>query len=727
MSASRQNATRNIIDRIANTNYEAPKPETITEIFGEQVFNDKVMKERLPEDVYKKLKRTMVERIPLDPTLAEIVASTMKNWALDHGASHFTHWFHPLTGSTAEKHDAFIVPKGDGQVIFQFSGKELSQGEPDASSFPSGGIRQTFEARGYTAWDPTSPAFIRKTKLGAVLCIPTAFCSYTGEALDKKTPLLRSQEVLSNSAVNMLKVLGNDDVTQVNTSVGLEQEYFLIDQGYYNQRPDLIACGRTLFGSESYKSQSLEDHYFGVIRERVLNFMHDAEQRLYRLGIPVKTRHNEVAPAQYEIAPVFEAANLAVDHNMLVMEVMNDTAAKYGMKFLSHEKPFAGINGSGKHCNWSMADSNGNNLLKPGATPHENLKFIVFLTAIIRAVDKYSSLLRVSVALPSNDHRLGANEAPPAIISIFLGNELNAIVESIIAGKKPGAAQNDSIKLGTDFLPEIPKDTTDRNRTSPFAFTGNRFEFRALGSSQHVASPLMALNTIVAESLDYMVEQINSKIKGGSDKTSAINGVVKDVLTQHRRIIFNGDNYTDEWQREAEKRGLPNLKTTPEATKVLTEKATFALYQKYGVLNENEVKARYTIKLEKYVRKLDIEFKASMDIAMTMILPVALKYQSKLAKSIASIKTITGKDPEEQKKVLESVTATIESMIKAINDLKAILSNSHKGDEMAHALYYKDKALPAMNMIRKYADQLELLVDDELWPLPKYREMLLLL
>ncbi len=727
MSASRQKATSGVIDRIADSNYIPELPETITDIFGEQVFNDSVMKERLPEDVYHKLKNTMIERQPLESGVAEVVASTMKNWALDHGATHFTHWFHPLTGSTAEKHDAFIVPKGNGQVIFQFSGKDLSQGEPDASSFPSGGIRQTFEARGYTAWDPTSPAFIRKTKLGAVLCIPTAFCSYTGEALDKKTPLLRASDALSNSAVKMLKLLGNEDVTFVDTAVGLEQEYFLIDQGFYNQRPDLIACGRTLFGAESYKGQSLDDHYFGAIKERVQNFMHDAEQKLYRLGIPVKTRHNEVAPAQYEIAPVFEAANLAVDHNMVIMEVMADMATKYGLKFLLHEKPFAGINGSGKHCNWSMVDSQGNNLLRQGATPHDNLQFIVFLAAIVRAVDLYAPLLRLSVALPSNDHRLGANEAPPAIISIFLGEALNSIVESIIAGEKPGATTNGVIKLGAETLPTFPRDNTDRNRTSPFAFTGNRFEFRALGSSQHAASPVMALNTMVADSLDYMVEEINAKVRSGLDVDKAANEVIRDVFTQHQRIIFNGDNYTDEWEREAEKRGLPNLKTTPEAAAALKDEASIDLYARYNVLNTNEVEARYNIKLEKYVHKLDIEFKACMDIANTKILPAAFKYQKQVADSIASLESSLGSSPIEQKKTLETIVSGISGMIVSLDELKALLASAKEKDPKGHAMLYKDEAIPAMNKIREFADGLELLVDDELWPLPKYREMLLLL
>jgi glutamine synthetase len=723
MTTSRRKATLDIIDRVADSRYEPAKPENITKIFGEQVFNDGVMKERLPEDIYKKLKNTMIRREPLDPGVAEVVASTMKNWALDHGATHFTHWFHPLTSSTAEKHDAFIVPKANGQVIYQFSGQELSQGEPDASSFPSGGIRQTFEARGYTAWDPTSPAFIRKTNLGATLCIPTAFCAYTGEALDKKTPLLRASEALSTASVRMLKLLGSDDVTYVDTVAGLEQEYFLIDRGYYNLRPDLISSGRTLFGAESYKGQSLDDHYFGNIRERVLNYMHDAEQKLYKLGIPVKTRHNEVAPGQYELAPVFESANLAIDHNMLIMEVMTDVAAKHGLKCLLHEKPFAGINGSGKHCNWSMVDSNGKNLMKPGDTPYENMQFMVFLAAIVRAVDKYAPLLRLSVGLAGNDHRLGANEAPPAIMSIFLGDALNTVMEAIIAGKEPGKTTNGTIKLGAETLPAIPKDNTDRNRTSPFAFTGNRFEFRALGSSQNAASPVMALNTIVADSLDFVADEIEAKIGSGSDLATAVNLVIKKVFTDHQRIVFNGDNYTGEWEEEAEKRGLPNLKSTVDATAALKEESALALYEKYKVLTRNEVEARYNIKLENYVAKHDIEFKATMDIAKTMIIPAAFKYQGDVASSIAAL----GKAPKEQKKHLDELSSAIESTLKATNNLKEVIAAAPHDDLMKHATFYKEKAIPAMNEIRNSADMLELLVEDELWPLPKYREMLLLL
>ncbi len=723
MTTSRRRATLGIVERVADSKYTPAAPETITEIFGEQVFNDSVMKERLPEDIYQKLKKTMIERQPLDPGVAEVVASTMKNWALEHGATHFTHWFHPLTSRTAEKHDAFIVPKGNGQVIYQFSGNDLSQGEPDASSFPSGGIRQTFEARGYTAWDPTSPAFIRKTSLGATLCIPTAFCAYTGEALDKKTPLLRASEALSGSAVKMLKLLGSNNVTYVDTVVGLEQEYFLIDRNYYNLRPDLVSCGRTLFGAESYKGQSLDDHYFGNIRERVLNFMHDAEQKLYKLGIPVKTRHNEVAPGQYEIAPVFEAANLAIDHNMVIMEVMTDMAAKHGLKCLLHEKPFAGINGSGKHCNWSMVDSLGNNLLKPGDTPHENMQFIVILAAIVRAVDKYAPLLRLSVGLAGNDHRLGANEAPPAIISIFLGEALNSVVEAIIKGKKPGKTTNGTIELGTGILPAIPKDNTDRNRTSPFAFTGNRFEFRALGSSQNAASPVMALNTIVAESLDFIAEEIEAKTASGTDLAAAVNEVIQKVYSDHQRIIFNGDNYTAEWEEEAAKRGLPNLKSTVDATAALKDESTYDLYEKYKVLTRNEVDARYNIKLEKYILKHDIEFKATMDIAKTMIVPAAFKYQTEVARSIAAL----GSAPAEQKKLLDTLTAAIDATLKAIDTLKAMIEAAPEEDLMEHAIHYKEKAIPAMNEIRSNAETLELLVEDELWPMPKYREMLLLL
>lgn len=724
MTTSRQKITRSIASRAEAADYKPEAGENILDIFGDHVFNDKTMQELLPKAVYNSLKETVQNQAPLNNDIAEIVASTMKNWALRHGATHFTHWFHPLTGGTAEKHDAFIIPQGDGRVILQFSGKELTQGEPDASSFPSGGIRETFEARGYTAWDPTSPAFIRKTTLGATLCVPTAFCSYTGEALDKKTPLLRSNEAVSKSATRMLNLLGNENIAYVNALVGLEQEYFLIDMEYYNQRPDLIATGRTLFGAPSYKGQSLDDHYFGAIKKRVLSFMQDSEQALYRLGIPVKTRHNEVAPSQYEIAPVYESANLATDHNMLIMEVMTEIAAKHKLKLLLHEKPFAGLNGSGKHCNWSIADSEGHNLYEPGDTPHENMQFMVFLTAIIRAIDVHAILLRSSVAHAGNDHRLGANEAPPAIISTFLGTDLGDLVELLIAGDSPENKGVSFIKLGASSLPRLPKDATDRNRTSPFAFTGNKFEFRALGSSQHVAGPIFILNTIVSDSLDHMSERIEGLIKEGKSIEDAADTVVRDVLKEHSRVIYNGNNYSSEWEEEAAKRGLPNLKSTPAATRHYTDERNITLFEKYGVLSRAEIQARYHIKMEKYILTLDIEFAACIDMAKTIILPAAVKHQITVANSLTAVIEALGSKPAGQAAKVAELSDTIEQLISATDKLEKVLTETPEDDPQKHAEYYQAVAIPAMNDVRVAADKLEQLVEDDLWPLPKYREML---
>ncbi len=722
MINTRQTVSRSIASRSGD--YKPKVAENILDIFGDYVFNDKTMRELLPKAVYKSLKKTIEKQAPLDIDIAEIVASTMKNWAIRHGATHFTHWFHPLTGGTAEKHDAFIIPQGDGHVILQFSGKELTQGEPDASSFPSGGIRETFEARGYTAWDPTSPAFIRKTALGATLCIPTAFCSYTGEALDKKTPLLRSNDAVSKSATRMLNLLGNNKIAYVNAAVGLEQEYFLIDMEYFNQRPDLIATGRTLFGAPSYKGQSLDDHYFGAIKKRVLRFMQDSEQALYKLGIPVKTRHNEVAPAQYEIAPVYESANLATDHNMLIMEVMTEVASKHKLKLLLHEKPFAGLNGSGKHCNWSISDSEGHNLYDPGDTPHDNLQFMVFLTAIVRGIDVHAKLLRSSVAHAGNDHRLGANEAPPAIISAFLGSDLGALVETLIAGDDPENTDASFIKLGTGSLPHLPKDTTDRNRTSPFAFTGNKFEFRALGSSQHVAGPIFILNTIVSESLDFMSEKIEGLIANGQDIDTAADKVVRSVLKKHSRVIYNGDGYTEDWEKEAERRGLPNLKSTPAAAIHYTDEDNIELFEKYGVLSRDEIHSRHHIKLEKYILTLDIEFSATIDIAKTMILPAAVKHQITAANSLSAISGALGNKPAGQAAKVAELSSTIEQLISATDKLEKALAATPDKTLQEHAEHYQSTAIPLMNEVREAADTLEGLVDDELWPLPKYREML---
>ena len=692
-----------------------------------KVFNETVMRDRLPKEIYQQLKDVIRKNAALDSAVAEIVASTMKNWAISHGATHFTHWFHPLTGSTAEKHDAFLVPKTDGQAILQFTGKDLIRGEPDASSFPSGGIRGTFEARGYTAWDPTSPAFIRQTSQGATLCIPTAFCSYTGEALDKKTPLLRSQEVLSKYTVEILKLLGDNSVEFVNVSIGLEQEYFLVDMEFYNQRPDLIACGRTLFGGESYKGQSLDDHYFGAIKKRVLNFMQDAEQCLYRLGIPVKTRHNEVAPGQYEIAPVFENANLAIDHNMLLMEVMKEVASRHKLKLLVHEKPFAGLNGSGKHCNWSLNDSNGNNLLEPGDNPQNNLKFLTVLAACLRGLDIYAKQIRGAVAFAGNDHRLGANEAPPAILSAFLGDDLNTIVENIIKGKiSVSGIASGMIDSGTQTIVKLPKDTTDRNRTSPFAFTGNKFEFRALGASQHAAGPVYVLNTVIAESFDYLAVEIKKKLADGTDNEKAIREVLQETFKTHQRIIYNGDNYSQEWEEEAEQRGLPNLKTTADTAQYKVDEEACALYEKYNVLTKAEVNSRYNVKLETYILSLGIERKATYDIATTIILPAAMEYQSNLAQSIGKTSDLIGGAPVNQVEHLKELSASIEALIAGKSQLKSATRTIPEDDLLNQANYYKTSIIPAMLKVREAADKLEQIVDDKLWPLPKYREMLFL-
>lgn len=719
MSDLRQQIGRTIASRGQANNYQPEINKDVTEIYGNYVFNERIMRQRLPKEVYKKLKKTITNHEPLDHSIAEIVASAMKDWATELGASHYTHWFQPLTGATAEKHDAFLVPDENGTAIQQFSGSALIQGEPDASSFPSGGIRATFEARGYTAWDPTSPAFIRKSEAGATLFIPTAFCSYTGEALDKKTPLLRSEAALTKSGTRLVRLLGST-ATSVQSTAGLEQEYFLIDMEYYNARPDLIATGRTLFGAPSYKGQSMEDHYFGAIKSRILAFMEDTEQYLYKLGIPIKTRHNEVAPAQYEVAPIFEHANMAVDHNMLVMEVMREKAAKHKLKMLLHEKPFAGINGSGKHCNWSMSDSLGNNLLEPGKTPHDNLQFLVVLTAIIRAVDKYAKLLRVSVAHAGNDHRLGANEAPPAIISAYLGDELGRIVEELVAGVKTSSRAKGNIQLGSLVLPSLPKDNTDRNRTSPFAFTGNKFEFRALGASQHVAVPVTFINTIVADSLDYVADQIEAAMKGGASLSDAADKVVKETLKAHHRVVFNGDGYSEEWQQEAAKRGLLNLKTTPDALVKMMDQDAVELFERYKVLSKAELEARYNIKVETYIKALEIEVNATRDMARTLILPAALKYQGQLAAAMAGYSSVP------QKQLLEKVGKTADALLGAIAELDHAMEKGHHKDALHHAQYTKEKLVPLMAAVRTQADQLELLVADELWPLPKYREMLLL-
>ncbi len=704
---------------------EKEKFVPVSEYYGEDTFNNKVMKEKLPKEIYKKLLEIINEGKPLDIATADIVAHAMKEWALEKGATHFAHWFQPMTGITAEKHDAFVDPVGVGEVVERFSGKQLVQGEPDASSFPSGGIRATFEARGYTAWDMSSPAFIKRNGISTTLCIPTAFISFTGEALDKKTPLLRSNKAVSNSAVNVLKLLGARNVKRVYANLGPEQEYFLIDQDYFFKRQDLVLGGRTVVGAPPAKGQELEDQYFGSIKERISSYMHDIEEELFKLGVPAKTRHNEVAPSQFELAPVFEEANLAVDHNQLVMDTMKSVAKKHNLSALLHEKPFAGINGSGKHVNWSLSDNNGNNLLNPGKTPQDNIQFLVFLIATVRAVYKHADILRAAVATYGNDHRLGANEAPPAIISIFLGEQLTNILECIEKGTANKASNSEIIDLGISALPVVNKDNTDRNRTSPFAFTGNKFEFRAVGSSQSISFPAAVLNTIVAESLDYLAEKI--KESGAKNTNQAVMEVLKKEIKEIKPILFNGDNYTKEWELEAEKRGLPNAKTTPVALKALITDKALNLFDKYQVLSKVESKSRYLIYLEKYIKDLEIEVKCLNNICMSQIIPSAALYQKKLAQTINETKAALGSSAvfSSEMEILKKIIDLINKIYTANKDILAKVEAAgaiHDEQKKAETLCTKVKT--AMNELREYVDELEGLVDDEIWPMPKFWEML---
>jgi glutamine synthetase len=677
--------------------------------FGENVFSLAVQRQRLPKDVFKKLQGTLNSGDALDLSLADSVAQAMKEWALEQGATHFTHWFQPLTGSTAEKHDSFFNPAGEGTALAEFSGKELIQGEPDASSFPTGGVRATFEARGYTAWDPTSPAFLLENPNGALLCIPTAFASWTGEALDAKIPLLRSMDALSRSALRALALLGYDDATRVFTTVGPEQEYFLIDEQYFFERPDLVTTGRTLFGAQPPKGHELDDHYFGSIPERVLACMLETERELVRLGVPVKTRHNEVAPGQYEIAPVFENSNVGSDHQQLTMQMMKSVARKYGLVCLLHEKPFAGVNGSGKHNNWSMGTDSGMNLLDPGDTPSENIKFLFFCAAVIQAVNKHQGLLRASVANIGQDHRLGANEAPPAIISIFLGADLEKVFEAIESGEGDPHTPGSFLGLGTPVLPPLPKHGGDRNRTSPFAFTGNKFEFRALGSSMSLAFPNTVLNTIVAEAIDELSDKLEAA--SGDDVAEKVTAVVKDAYAANKQVCFGGDNYSEEWHAEAEQRGLKNLRTTPEALPELLSETTVAAFGNYDVLSKREVESRYEVLVEQYWINANIEAETTNSIARTMLLPAALRHLALVEAS--------GVDA-----VSYEVRPLVDGLVAAIKELEQ--ANVHpdgvEGIELAE--YARDKQLAAMNRVREVADQLEKVVADDLWPLPKYSEIL---
>ena len=702
------------------------KTTPMKDIFASNVFGEEVQRQRLPKMIFKKLQQTIKKGQTLDPSIADAVASAMKDWAVEKGATHYTHLFYPMTGLTAEKHDSFVAPTESGGALLEFSGKELVRGEPDASSFPSGGIRATFEARGYTAWDPTSPAYILENPNGTILVIPTAFVSWTGEALDKKTPLLRSMEALSTQALRVLKLFGHNNVTKVFTTVGPEQEYFLIDKNFYFARPDLINAGRTLFGAKPPKGQEMEDHYFGSIPERVLACMLEAEQELYKLGVPVKTRHNEVAPAQYEIGPLFEDSNLAHDHQMLTMETLRRVADKYGLACLLHEKPFAGVNGSGKHNNWSMATDTGENLLNPGDTPHENAQFLVFCAAVIRAVSKYSALLRVAIASAGNDHRLGANEAPPAIISIYLGDQLQDIMDQLEKGGATSTKQGGTMEIGVSVLPKLPRDAGDRNRTSPFAFTGNKFEFRAVSSGQSIAGPNTVLNTIVAESLDYVATKLEADVKANKDFNKSVQELVSSMIKEHKRVVYNGDNYTEEWHKEAEKRGLPNMRTTVDAMPALISKDSVELFGKYKVLSERELHSRYEIYLENYKKTVNIEAQMTALISRTMILPAAMRYQLEIGQSVAAAKSagVAANALSEQEKMLSDLSTTISELQKKTNALVQATEHSASGDAMAHAKYSRDTLIPAMNSVRALGDKLETVVSDELWPLPTYREML---
>jgi glutamine synthetase len=694
-----------------------------SEEFGSLTFNDEAQRARLPKDVYRALRRAVAQGEPIEPAVADIVASALKDWAVEHGATHYTHWFQPLTGITAEKHDSFLSPTADGRAVAEFGGKELIQGEPDASSFPSGGMRSTFEARGYTAWDPTSPPWLLVTPGGTTLVIPTAFVSWTGEALDKKTPLLRSMEALSKQAVRILKLFGSK-AQRVVTTCGPEQEYFLIDRQFYFSRPDLINAGRTLFGAKPPKGQELEDQYFGAIPERVLSFMMEVERELYKVGVPVKTRHNEVAPSQYEVAPIFENANVATDHQMMTMETMRRLAPNFGLACLLHEKPFAGVNGSGKHLNWSMSDDHGNNLLNPGDAPHENVQFLVFCGAVLRAVNKFQGLLRYSIASAGNDHRLGANEAPPAIISIFLGDQLTDIFEQI---EKAGSAKTHKsggiLDTGVGVLPKLPRDAGDRNRTSPFAFTGNKFEFRAVSANQSIAMPNVALNVAVAESLDYCATELEKSLKAGKKLQVAVRDLLTKLIKENKQIIFNGNNYADSWQKEAAKRGLLNHKTSVDAFGEVLKPDVIKAFEKYGVLNARELKARYEIALEQYIKTINIEGQLMVLMGNRYILPAAYKYQGQVAGSVAAVKAAGGVS-KEGKKTLDQLVKLTDEFKQETDKLQELLEHEGDGGADKHAKFFRDKVVTAMVALRETGDALEQIVPHGVWPLPTYREML---
>jgi glutamine synthetase len=701
-----------------------PTPEVPGAIFGQNVFTKSVMRQRLPKLVFKSVMATIEHSKPLDPAVADVVAAAMKDWAMEKGATHYAHVFYPLTGFTAEKHDSFLEPGADGSSIAEFAGKTLTQGEPDASSFPNGGLRATFEARGYTGWDVTSPAYILENPNGNTLCIPTVFVSMTGEALDHKTPLLRSQQAMAVQAERVLKLFGHKDPDAVVSFAGAEQEYFLIDRSFFFSRPDLLNSGRTLFGAKPPKGQEFDDHYFGAIPERVLAYMLDAERELFKLGIPAKTRHNEVAPGQFELAPMFERSNVASDHQQLLMVTLKKVAQKHGMECLFHEKPFAGINGSGKHVNFSLGNSTEGNLLLPGDTPHANAQFLVFCAAVIRAVHKYGGLLRASVASATNDHRLGANEAPPAIISIFLGDQLTDVFDQIAKGGATSSKEKGALTIGVDTLPVLPTDPGDRNRTSPFAFTGNRFEFRAPGSLQSIAGPMVTINTILAEALDHIATELESLLAAGTEFNVAVQKVLEDIITVHGAVVFNGDGYAEGWQVEAAARGLPNLRTTLDALPELITEASMELFGHYGVFNHREMHSRYEIALEHYVLSVGVEARLTLEMANTVILPAALRYQTELATNLASLKAIGS---EIDTATLDEVSGSINALRTAISGLRNDLAHDHAESLLEEARHVQEGHLPAMNAVRAAADALEGLVADDLWPLATYQEMLFIL
>jgi glutamine synthetase len=724
--------TGNTVRLQAITDVEAYIPPAVSfdesekpgEIYGENVFNKDVMLKRLPKSVYKSVISTIEHGTALDPLVADAVASAMKDWALEKGATHYAHVFYPLTGLTAEKHDSFFEPVADGSALAEFAGKTLVQGEPDASSFPNGGLRNTFEARGYTGWDVTSPAYVLENPNGNTLCIPTVFVSMTGEALDHKTPLLRSQQAMGEQAERILTMFGHENLNHVVSFCGPEQEYFLVDRHFFLARPDLLNAGRTLFGAKPPKGQEFDDHYFGAIPERVLGFMMDTERELFKLGIPAKTRHNEVAPGQFEIAPMFERGNIAADHQQLLMTTFKSIAKKHGMECLFHEKPFQGVNGSGKHVNFSLGNNELGSLFVPGDTPHENAQFLVFCAAVIRAVHLYGGLLRASVASASNDHRLGANEAPPAIISIFLGDQLADIFDQIAKGSLTSSKGRGTMTIGVDTLPVLPTDPGDRNRTSPFAFTGNRFEFRAPGSLQTVAAPMVTINTIMADSLDYCANELDAAVSKGIDFDEAVQTLLTTIITEHGAVVFNGDGYSSEWPIEAKKRGLLNLKTTLDALPELITEPAMALFEKYRVFNRREMHSRYEIGLEQYILTIGVEARLTLEMGATVVLPAAVRYQTELAANVAAL-GVAGMDAD--KGALEEVSGPIADLKKALATLKAALAEDAGQEPLHEAQHARDTLLPAMSAVRAAADVLEEIVADDLWPLPTYQEMLYML